>query len=105
MPSESCNNILHGSLIKDGVLLMMGSDMIGENLRHGNAVALRLNCGSDQEINTFFNNLSADGEVKHPLHQSFWGATYGELTDKFGILWIFNYSRSPQSQAQPAPVL
>jgi len=33
------------------------------------------------------------GQIKTPLHQSVWGATYGELTDKFGIHWMFSYSR------------
>ncbi|HEY1212652.1 MAG TPA: VOC family protein [Bryobacteraceae bacterium] len=89
MPSEAGINILHSSLTKDGVLLMMGSDVIGENLQQGNSVVLCLKCSTDEEMYKFFANLSAGGEVKMPLHQSFWGATYGELTDKFGMLWKF----------------
>ncbi|HLZ85923.1 MAG TPA: VOC family protein [Puia sp.] len=94
MPSEAGANILHSSLTRNGVLLMMGSDMMGANLKQGNSVVLCLDCSSDEEINTFFKKLSAGGEIKMPLHQSFWGPTYGELTDKFGMLWMFSYRKN-----------
>lgn len=94
MPSEAGVNILHSSLIKDGIVLMMGSDMIGESLRQGNSIALCLKCSTDEEMNRFFTNLSAGGQVKMPLHQGFWGATYGELTDKFGIPWTFIHTKN-----------
>ncbi|GGB17674.1 VOC family protein [Puia dinghuensis] len=94
MPSAAGANILHSSLTRNGTLLLLGSDMIGANIKQGNSVALCLNCSTDQEINTFFNNLSAGGEIRMPLHQSFWGSTYGELTDKFGMNWMLNYTKN-----------
>ncbi len=93
MPSEMGGHILHGTLIKDGIVLM-GSDMRGNSLVAGNTVGLCLNCSSDEEINTYFENLSAGGNVVMPLHQTFWGATYGELTDKYGLNWMLNYSKN-----------
>jgi PhnB protein len=94
MPSEKGPLILHGALSRNGYSLLMGSDMIGSALHAGNSIMLCLNCSSDQEINTVFNRLSAGGQVKVPLHQSFWGATFGELRDKFGMDWMLNYSRN-----------
>lgn len=94
MPSEKGPLILHGALSKDGHTLLMGSDMIGNALHAGNSIMLCVNCSSDQEINTIFNRLSAGGQVKTPLHQSFWGATYGELKDRFGMDWMLNYTRN-----------
>jgi PhnB protein len=94
MPSEKGPLILHGALSKNGHTLLMGSDMIGSALQTGNSIMLCLNCSSDQEINTIFDRLSAGGHVKTPLHQSFWGATYGELKDKFGMDWMLNYTRN-----------
>ena len=94
MPSEKGPLILHGALSKNGHTLLMGSDMIGNALQTGNSIMLCLNCNSDQEINTIFDRLSAGGHVKTPLHQSFWGATYGELKDKFGMDWMLNYTRN-----------
>jgi PhnB protein len=94
MPSEKGPLILHGALSKAGAVLLMGSDMIGNNLQPGNSINLCLNCTSDQEINTFFSRLSTGGQVKVPLHQSFWGATFGEVKDKFGVTWMLNYTRN-----------
>jgi PhnB protein len=94
MASEKGPLILHGALSKDGATLLMGSDMIGNSLQPGNSVNLCLNCSSDREINTLFDRLSAGGHVKVPLHQSFWGATFGEVRDKFGMTWMLNYSRN-----------
>jgi len=94
MPSEAGPNILHGALTKNGTVIVMGSDMMGARLKPGNSVALCLNCTSDEEVNTVFDKLSVGGQVVTPLHQSFWGATYGELTDKYGILWMLNYSKN-----------
>lgn len=93
MPSEMGARILHSSLTKEN-LVLMASDMMGNNIVKGNSVALCVNCSSDEEITTFFSNLSKDGKIVEPLHQSFWGATFGTLTDKFGVTWIFNYSKN-----------
>ena len=93
MPSEMGPKILHSSLTNDGIVLM-ASDMMGNNIVNGNSVTLCMNCGSAEEINSFFNSLSSGGKIIEPLHQSFWGATFGVLTDKFGISWMFNYSKN-----------
>jgi PhnB protein len=93
LPSIEGANIMHSSLSRDG-LMLLGSDMMGKKLEKGNTVSLCLRCSSNEEINTFFNRLASGGKVKMPLHQSFWGATYGELTDKFGIIWLFHCSRN-----------
>jgi PhnB protein len=95
LPSEAAANILHSCLISDS-LVLMGSDMMGTKLVKGNDVSLCLNCQREDEIVTFFTRLSAEGVVKTPLHQSFWGATYGELTDKFGMNWMLNYSKDQE---------
>ena len=93
MPSEMGAKILHSSLTKNS-LVLMASDMMGNNVINGNSISLCVNCSSDEEINSFFNSLSKGGNVVEPLHQSFWGATFGSLTDKFGMTWIFNYSKN-----------
>jgi PhnB protein len=93
MPSELGAHIVHASLVHHRIVLM-GSDMRGNSLVQGNSVGLCLNCSSDEEIDTYFNNLSTGGRVVTPLHQTFWGATYGEITDKYGMNWMLNYSKN-----------
>lgn len=93
MPSELGAHILHGILTNHHIVLM-GSDMRGNSLVPGNSVGLCLNCSSDDELNSYFNKLAQGGQVVTPLHQTFWGGTYGELTDKYGMYWMLNHSKN-----------
>lgn len=94
LPSEMKENILHSTLTK-GNLVLMASDMVGEKgLIKGNSVSLMLNCSSEDEIRTFYAKLSEDGEATHPLENSFWGALFGDLTDKFGHQWLLHFDKT-----------
>ena len=93
MPSEMAPQILHSSLTNKAIILM-ASDCMGPGTVTGNNIPLCTNCSSDEEINIFFNNLAAGGKITEPLQQSFWGATFGSLTDKFGIHWMFNFTKN-----------
>lgn len=86
--------IMHSSLIKDGMVLMASDMMGGQDFIVGNNISLTINCSTEEEINTFFSNLSAGGRVIMPLKVEFWGALFGVLTDKFGINWMFNYDKN-----------
>ena len=94
MPQQMKQSILHSTLVRDGIVLM-GSDMVGENgLERGNAVSLMLNCSSEEEIRTCYDKLASGGKATHPVHISFWGALFGDLTDKFGNNWLLHYDKS-----------
>lgn len=93
MPGRMKDCILHATLTKDA-LTLMGSDMVtGQGLIKGNNVTLSLNCSSEAEVKTFYEQLSAGGVATHQLEESFWGALFGDLTDKFGNHWILNYNK------------
>lgn len=92
-PAGMQDQVLHSSLTK-GDLLLMATDMVGpDGYQKGNNVALSISCTSEEETNTFFNNLSAGGYVIDPLKDQFWGATFGCLVDKFGNTWMLNYQK------------
>ncbi len=91
MPNLMKDCILHSTLT-NGALVLLGSDMVSEmGLIKGNSVSLSLNCNSEQEVNTFYAKLSEGGNADHPLEESFWGALFGDLTDKYGNYWLLNY--------------
>ena len=95
MPPQMKECILHATLTK-GALVLMGSDMVDEKgLLKGNSVSLMLNCSSEEEIKTCFEKLSSGGKKDHPLEDSFWGALFGDLTDKFGNHWLLHFDKSP----------
>ena len=94
MPPQMKECILHSTLTK-GAMILMGSDMVGgKGLVRGNGVSLSLDCSSEKEIKTFYANLSAGGEATHPLEDTFWGALFGDLTDKYGNHWLLNFDKN-----------
>lgn len=100
MPAEMKACILHSTLTSDGIVIM-GSDMVGEKgLLKGNAVSLMLNCSSEEEIRRFYKKLVKDGEATHPLHISFWGALFGDLTDKYGNQWLLHFDNRMQQKSK-----
>jgi PhnB protein len=73
----------------------MGSDMVPESgLVKGNSVSLFINCDSEEETKKLYKKLSKGGKADHPLEDTFWGALFGDLTDKFGNHWLLNYNRN-----------
>jgi PhnB protein len=94
MPQQMKGYILHATLINEA-LIMMASDMVGnEGLIKGNAVSLMLNCSSDDAIRNYYSKLSEGGTATHPLEDSFWGALFGGLTDKFGNHWLLHFDKN-----------
>ncbi len=98
MPAEMKDCILHGTLTR-GSLVLMASDMVAdEGLRVGNAVSLMLDCDSQEEIKTCYAKLSEGGQATHALETSFWGALFGDLTDKYGNHWLLHYDKTGAMQ-------
>jgi PhnB protein len=92
MPPEAKKRIMHSDLTS-GKVRLMAADMGGEErLEQGNNVYLCLVCESKDEIKTLFAKLSRGGKVHHALKEEFFG-TYGDLTDKFGTNWMFQYGQ------------
>jgi PhnB protein len=89
-PSDA---VLHSSLEAKNFTLM-GSDMHWPGFSNGNAYHLSIECDSENEVNTLFSNLGEGGKITQPLALMPWGATHGQLVDKFGKSWFFNYSKS-----------
>jgi PhnB protein len=42
-----------------------------------------------------FDALSAGGQVTVPFKEQFWGAYYGNFTDKFGVQWAIGSATKP----------
>jgi PhnB protein len=94
MPAQMKESILHSTLTR-GELLLMGSDMVSEKgLLKGNTVSLMLNCSSEEEIKNAYTKLAEGGEMTHPLEVSFWGALFGDLTDKYGNHWLLHFDKN-----------
>lgn len=96
MPEKMKDCILHATLT-NGRLIIMASDMVAEKgLIKGNAVSLMLNCSSEAEVKTCYQKLVSGGIATHPLEISFWGALFGDLTDKYGNQWLLHFDKKEQ---------
>ena len=91
MPELMQNCILHSTLTNDA-LVLLGSDMVpSSGLIKGNALSLSLDCSSEDEIRECYFRLASGGSSDYPLEETFWGALFGGLTDRFGNHWLLNY--------------
>lgn len=93
MPERVKHFILHATL-RSGSMLLMGTDMVGEQGRvQGNAVSILLECQDEVEIYQLYQNLASGGQATHPIEPSFWGALFGGLTDRYGNSWLLHCPR------------
>jgi PhnB protein len=81
------DKVLHLSLVAAGINFLM-SDSVFQTLSRGNNISLCLEYKTETEAHEAFNNLAEGGKVKDPLKPAFWGALFGQLEDKYGIMWM-----------------
>jgi PhnB protein len=93
IPDEAKNLVMHSHL-KKGDFSLMASDAIQPG-SVGTNIALSLNFTDANQQTDLFNKLSDGGQVTMPLQDTFWGARFGQCTDRFGIQWMFN-KENPQ---------
>lgn len=47
----------------------------------------------ENQIRSIFEGLAEGGTVTMPLQETFWSKCYGQVTDKFGVLWQLSYEQ------------
>ena len=94
LPADKQNLIMHAELTSKDIVFY-GSDMMRDKVAVGDNVGMALNCKSEEEIKDLFSKLSEGGEVFMPLEDAFWGATFGMVTDKYGVEWMLNFQKKP----------
>ncbi|MFC5272028.1 VOC family protein [Adhaeribacter terreus] len=85
--------IMHAQLSSGNFMLMASDGMPDHPVTFGNSVTISVHPQSKEETEKQFNALSEGGQVTMPLSDTFWGAYFGMLTDKFGIPWMFNFQK------------
>lgn len=92
MPDKK-DQVMH-SMLKSGGIVLMASDLVMDgHVQRGNGVTLAINGGTPEELKEFFNKLAEGGKVTHALEETFFGF-YGDLTDKYGVLWAFQAEKA-----------
>lgn len=84
------DKIMHAEFRAGDIYFMASDGMSDEQMNPGNAITLSISLDDEAEQERIFNKLAEGGEVTMELQDTFWGARFGQLTDKFGIRWMMN---------------
>ena len=101
---ENDEKIMHVSLPISKETILMGCDSPeanGHGAISGNNISLSIDTEGREEANRLFNGLSVGGQIKMSMSQTFWGAYFGVLTDRFGINWLINCDSNESNQNKP----
>ncbi len=88
------DKILHAEFQAEDIFLMAADGMHGQTVSNGNNISLSINLNSEEEQSKIFNKLAEGGQVTMPLEDTFWGARFGMLTDRFGTNWMLNCNKN-----------
>jgi PhnB protein len=84
------NRIMHSHFRAGSIFFMASDSMPQQPVNGGSNVTLNIDFQDVPTEEKIFNKLAQGGKVTMPLQDTFWGARFGMLTDKFGINWMMN---------------
>lgn len=94
MEGEQAAQVMHGSITNPGGITLMASDGApGSSLVRGNASNLSLSGEDDAGLRGWFEALSDGGEVHVALEKQMWGDVFGQVQDRFGVIWLVNITQ------------
>jgi PhnB protein len=94
MPANERDKVMHIALPIGKNNMLMATDALesmGQKVNPGNNFYLSINTDNKEEADKLFNGLSAGGSIEMAMNDTFWGAYFGMLQDKFGIKWMVSY--------------
>jgi PhnB protein len=88
--------VMHACLAVGPQRLMMSDTPSSRPEPAAPNMAVFLDFDDAEDMARKFGALAASGKVTLGLHDTFWGAKFGMLTDAFGINWLFNCMKKPE---------
>jgi PhnB protein len=86
---ETRDKVMHACLTTGDLILMASDNPVGAPVV-GDNISISIQPKDIPETERLFNALSEGGEVTMPLADTFWGAHFGMLKDKYGFHWMLN---------------
>ncbi|WP_244931604.1 VOC family protein [Nocardioides sp. W7] len=94
MEGDQATQVMHGQVNNPGGITLMASDGApGQTLVRGNASNLSLSGDDEAELRGWFETLADGGEVHVPLEKQMWGDVFGQVQDRFGVIWLVNIAQ------------
>ena len=93
MPSDEDykDKVIHGRVQFGENVIMISDTFKGNAVQAGGNIQLSIELSEEGQIDDVFKKMSEGGTVTMDLQDTFWGARFGMLKDKFGVSWMFNY--------------
>jgi PhnB protein len=92
VPADWAGKITHAS-IKIGAQELTGGDSPGARYEKPQGFSVLLNLTDIAESERIYKALSAGGQTKMQLQETFWAARFAMVTDRFGTPWMINCSK------------
>jgi PhnB protein len=89
-PPEMNGKIMHATFVSGGVTMMAADSMNQKPGTEAERVALSVGLADADEGRRIFDALAEGATILAAYEKQFWGATFGMLTDRFGIDWMIN---------------
>lgn len=89
VPPEARDRIMHAELTIGGGKLMASDAPPHMPSPSDSNITVCLELDDNDDMKRKFDALAAGGQVVMPIHDAFWGATFGMLKDVYGIRWMF----------------
>lgn len=96
VPEAERGLVMHGQLETPAGFTLMASDVPShmDYVAGTNQFSISLSgpSGDDAELRGYWQKLAEGATIVEPLATAPWGASFGMLTDRFGIAWLVNIS-------------
>lgn len=92
VPAEMKDSVMHARLAI-GETAIMGSDVPGGRFQPIRSAYLSLSLDSDAEAERIYGLLADGGEVYMAMAETFFATRFGQLRDKFGVLWMIIHEK------------
>ena len=92
VPADWGNKILHVTMSL-GDLRLRGAHAPPGRYERPRGFSVALNLDDAAQASRIFKELADGGTVQLPMQETFWAASFGMLTDRFGIPWIINCAK------------
>jgi PhnB protein len=89
MPPDQKDRIMHAEIEIEGDAVMLSDAAPGPAASNGN-VQIVLDFTDADAMAKAYDMLSEGGQASMPIHDAFWGAKFGALTDPFGVRWLLH---------------
>jgi PhnB protein len=89
-PEGMANRVMHATLSIGTTSLMISDAMPGSDVARGTNIHVCLQYSDIADVDAQFAAMSEGATILMPIDNTFWGARFGMLVDRYGISWMFN---------------